>query len=62
MLNELAEYFHKMFDSFNRPTTYGSALEYYIVANNPQDGCDVDRLTREFDLKTANRTTAGWPV
>lgn len=58
MLNELAAYFHKMFSGFEKPTTYGSALEYYIVKNNPQDGCDVDRLTREFDQRNANRS--GW--
>jgi hypothetical protein len=58
MLNQLAAYFHKMFDGFEKPTTYGSALEYYIVRNNPQDGCDVDRLTREFDQR--NSTRSGW--
>jgi hypothetical protein len=62
MLNELALYFQKMFSAFDKPLTYGSALENYIVSHNPQDGCDVDRLTREFDLKNSSRTTAGWPV
>ena len=62
MLNELAAYFHKMFSEFEKPTTYGSALEYYIVQNNPQDGCDVDRLTREFEQKNINRTLSGWPL
>jgi hypothetical protein len=57
MLNQLAEYFHKMFQSFEKPQTYGSALEEYIVRHAPQDGCDVDRLTREFDLKNSN---TGW--
>ena len=36
---------------YQKPQTYGSALEAYIVANEPQDVCDVDRLTREFDQK-----------
>jgi hypothetical protein len=62
MLNELAAYFHKIFSAFEKPTSYGSALEYYIVKNNPQDGCDVDRLTREFDLKNSNRAHSGWPL
>ena len=57
MLNALAEYFHKMFQRFEKPQTYGSALEEYIVRNNPQNSCDVDRLTRQFDLKTSGR---GW--
>ena len=46
--------------SFQKPTTYGSALEYYIASSNPTDGCDVDRLTREFDRKAAN--CSGWLV
>ena len=54
MLNQLAEYFQKMFQSYNKPQTYGSALEEYIVKNSPMDACDVDRLTREFDLKQSN--------
>ena len=37
--------------SYEKPRTYGSALEAYIVANHPQDASDVDRLTREFDQK-----------
>jgi len=60
MLNQLAEYFQKMFQSFSKPQTYGSALEEYIVKNNPQDSCDVDRLAREFEQKNLNRTMAGW--
>jgi hypothetical protein len=36
--------------------TYGSALEQYIVSHAPQSTGDVERLTREFDLKTATRT------
>jgi hypothetical protein len=62
MLNELAAYFQKMFSEFDKPLTYGSALENYIVSRNPQDGCDIDRLSREFDYKMAARTEAGWPL
>ena len=43
-----------MFQNLNKPQTYGSALEEYIVKNAPRDACDVDRLTREFDLKQSN--------
>jgi len=60
MLNQLAEYFQKMLQSFEKPQTYGSALEEYIVSNNPQDSHDVDRLAREFEQKNLNRTMAGW--
>lgn len=34
-----------------KPTTYGSKLEEYIVSNNPKNTGDVERLTREFDEK-----------
>ena len=57
MLNTLAEYFQKMFQDFSKPQTYSSALEEYIVRHAPQDGCDVDRLTRQFDLQNSRR---GW--
>jgi hypothetical protein len=57
MLNQLAEYFHKIFQNFSKPQTYHSALEEYIVSHAPQDGCDVDRLTRQFDLMQARK---GW--
>ena len=34
---------------YQKPQTYGSALEAYIVSHNPQNAADVDRLMREFD-------------
>ena len=46
---------------FNKPQTYGSALEAYIVANEPKDACDVDRLSREFDSKMSSRRHGGFP-
>jgi len=57
MLNQLAEYFQKMFQNFSKPQTYSSALEEYIVRHAPQDSCDVDRLTRQFDI---NQSRRGW--
>lgn len=35
-------------ESFSKPQTYGSAMEAYIVSNNPKSEGDVDRLAREF--------------
>ena len=55
MLTQLAEYFQKMFQNFNKPQTYGSALEAYIMCHAPQNACDVDRLTRQFDMQQAGR-------
>jgi hypothetical protein len=57
MLNQLAGYFQKIFQAFEKPQTYGSALEEYIVRHAPQNVCDVDRLTRQFDLHHAGK---GW--
>jgi len=57
MLNQIAEYFHKLFQNFSKPQTYSSALEEYIVRNEPQNTCDVDRLTRQFELTNSRR---GW--
>ena len=44
-------------ESFSRPQTYGSGLEYYIVVNKPQNAADVDRLTKEYET---NRNTFYW--
>jgi len=57
MLNQLAEYFHKIFQAFEKPQTYGSALEEYIVSHAPQSACDIDRLTRQFDIQQGGK---GW--
>ena len=57
MLSQLTEYFHKMFQNFSKPQTYSSALEEYIIRNAPQNSCDVDRLTRQFDMMHSRR---GW--
>jgi hypothetical protein len=57
MLKTVAEYFQKMFQNFSKPQTYSSALEEYIVKNAPQNGCDIDRLTRQFELIQSRR---GW--
>jgi hypothetical protein len=40
-----------LLSNFSRPQNYGSALEYYIVANNPKNTIDVERLTQEFDRR-----------
>jgi len=57
MLNTITEYFQKMFQNFSKPQTYSSALEEYIVRHAPTDSCDVDRLTRQFDIIHSRR---GW--
>ena len=42
-------------ESFSKPQSYGSALERYITASQPQNAGDVDRLTREYET-----TRGGW--
>ena len=59
MLTQLAEYFQKMFQSSDKPQIYSSELEAYIVKNSPKTACDVDRLTRQFDLRHSGK---GWPA
>jgi hypothetical protein len=49
-----------MFQSSSMPQTYGSALEEYIILNQPQNVGDVDRLSREFSRMEAARAN-GWP-
>jgi len=58
MLNNMIGYIQKMFAGFEKPATYGSEVEAYIVSKNPQNAGDVDRLMREF----TQRTSMGWPV
>lgn len=40
--------------SLFKQTTYGSELENYIVYHKPQDTCDVEKLTREFEFMKTN--------
>jgi len=51
MLDLINKWAKSLEQSFSKPQTYGSALECYIVANEPKDAADVDRLTREFETK-----------
>ena len=54
MLTTIKTWAKSLADLYSKPQTYGSALEYYIVSNNPQSEGDVDRLAREFEHKQAN--------
>lgn len=51
MLNTIKAWAKSLAESYSKPQTYGSQLEYYIVSNNPQSEGDVDRLAREFQQK-----------
>ena len=60
MLNQLASYFHNLFNNFGRPQTYGSALEEYIVSHSPQNTGDIDRLTYQYQLSHEKNTGRIW--
>jgi hypothetical protein len=51
MLNTIKVWATNLANSFSKPQTYSSGLEYYIVKNNPQNAGDIDRLTREYHHK-----------
>lgn len=34
--------------------TYGDELETYVTSRNPQNEIDIERYTREFQLKTGS--------
>lgn len=53
-IQPLAGWVKSLAEQFQKPQTYGSALETYIVSNNPQSEGDVDRLAREFEQKHTN--------
>jgi len=57
MLKTISNWVKSLENSFSKPQTYGSGLEYYIVKNNPQNAADVDRLTKEYET---NRSTFYW--
>jgi uncharacterized protein YaaN involved in tellurite resistance len=57
MLKIISKLAKSLENSFSKPQTYGSGLEYYIVSNNPQNAADVDRLTKEYET---NRNTFYW--
>jgi hypothetical protein len=51
LITATAGWIKSLFQAFQKPSTYGSELEAYIVSHDPQTAYDVDRLTREFDTK-----------
>ena len=61
MLNMITGYIQKMYKSVEKPQTYSSALEAYIVSKNPQSTYDVEYLTQEFD-RNRNRSIKEWAL
>jgi hypothetical protein len=60
MLNHLVGYFRNLYTTINTPKTYTSALEEFIVSNNPQNIHDVDRLERIFRESRENYGARLW--
>lgn len=51
MINQLTGYLHKFIQRVEKPQTYGSDLERYIVSHQPQSIYDVEQLTKQYDTK-----------
>jgi len=58
LITPIIGYVKSLLQSIIKPQTYGSALEAYIVSNNPQNTIDIEYLQRQFDNRQA--TSAGW--
>jgi hypothetical protein len=51
LITAIVGWVKSLVQAFQKPLSYGSELEAYIVSHDPQSAYDVDRLTREFDNK-----------
>lgn len=58
LLTAIIARIQKMFEQAEKPATYGSELEAYIVSKNPQSTYDVEFWTKQFD-KTHSK---GWTL
>ena len=61
MLNQLADYFHSLFNKFSEPQSYGTSLEQYIISHNPTSTAQVEHLERQFELRFSGRNKS-WMV
>lgn len=61
MLNTISEYIQKILQLTEKPQTYSSALEAYIVSKNPQTTHDVEYWTQEFD-RGRTRSIKEWAL
>lgn len=57
LIQPLISWAKSLVERYQKPQTYGSELENYIVSHNPQSAGDIDRLTREFDR---SKDQLGW--
>ena len=51
MLKIISKLAKSLEQSFSKPQTYGSGLEYYIVKNNPQNAADIEHLQRQYQYE-----------
>jgi hypothetical protein len=49
MLDFISAYFSQWFDDDSTLHEYGSDLERYILAHNPQSVHEIEQLTRQFE-------------
>jgi hypothetical protein len=58
MLSIIA-YFNSLFKRVDKPSTYGSELEQYIVSKNPGSVAEIEFWTTQYDRSATKRN---WPL
>jgi hypothetical protein len=49
--------FYDLFKSWFNWLSFGSAMERYVISGNPKSIYDIERLTKEFELKLSRGET-----
>ena len=57
LISTIIAYIARQFKQVEKPVTYGSELERYIVSKNPQSVAEIDHWTKQFDH---TRNSKGW--
>lgn len=55
MITQFLSSIKNLFIKTGGEKSYISALEQYIISHNPKDTIDIERLTKEFDLRKTQR-------
>jgi hypothetical protein len=59
LISTIIAYFAELFKRVDKPGTYGSELEQYIVSKNPGSVAEIEFWTTQYDRNTTKR---GWPL
>jgi hypothetical protein len=55
MITQFLSSIKNLFKKLGADKVYISALEQYIISHNPKDTIDIERLTKEFNLRKTQR-------